>query len=70
MNWDDPTARLALIERVGVDEYNRQMRDHIAQRGAIYTVSTRFGLLYAVKDTKQAFSTREQAEAYLKGVGA
>lgn len=33
MNWDDPAARLALIERVGPDEYARQMREY--QDGSI-----------------------------------
>jgi len=65
MNWDDPEARLRLLESVGVEEYNRQMALHIADRGPIYTVPSRFGTLHAVNGTKMAFSTRAQAEAYL-----
>jgi hypothetical protein len=29
IDWDDPEQRLALIERVGVDEYNKQMLAHL-----------------------------------------
>jgi hypothetical protein len=65
MNWDDPEARLRLIESVGVEEYNRQMAEHIAARGPIYTVASRFGMLHAVNGTNKAFFTRAQAEAYL-----
>ena len=63
MNWDDPTARLALIERVGTTEYNRLITEHI-QRRLIRPVSTRFGTLYAVRGTTMAFSTEAEAEKY------
>jgi hypothetical protein len=65
MNWDDPSARLRLLESVGAEEYNRQMALHIADRGAIYPVASRWGTLYAVNGTDKAFSTRAQAEEYL-----
>jgi len=65
LNWDSPEARLALIESVGHEEYNRRIQAHINSRPDIYPVNTRFGLLYAVKGTKVAFSTRKQAEDYL-----
>lgn len=65
INWDDASARLALIERVGHEEYNRLIRAHIDARGPIHTVSTRFGTLHAVSGTDKAFSTRKQAEEYL-----
>jgi hypothetical protein len=65
MNWDSPEARLALIESVGHEEYNRRLQEHLGSRPDIYPVNTRFGLLYAVKGTTAAFSTRKQAENYL-----
>jgi hypothetical protein len=68
MNWDDPSARLALIESVGHEEYNRRIRAHIDARPSIYTVQTRFGLLFAVKGTKMAFSTKPEAEKYLASI--
>lgn len=69
MNWDDPAERLALVERVGVEAYNKAMRERIAARPPIYTVCTQFGVLFAVKGTKMAFSTRAQAEAFLAKEG-
>lgn len=29
MDWDNPAQRAALIERVGIEEYNRQFEQHI-----------------------------------------
>jgi len=67
MNWDDPAARGELIERVGIDEYNRQMKAHQDALPEIYPVSTgKFGTVYAVKDTDRAFYTRKDAEAFLR----
>jgi hypothetical protein len=71
MNWDSPTERLALIERVGIDEYNRlheenEMRNTIGyqNRRAIVQVHTQFGRLFRVGDTGRAFSTYTQACDY------
>lgn len=73
INWDNPAARLALIERVGTAEYNRLMAEYreksiVARTGghAIRPVSTRYGRLFAVGDTGRAFSTMAEAEEYAK----
>ena len=73
MDWNDPAARAALIESVGIEEYNRQLRDHMDESTvatvngrAIRPVNTRFGLLYAVQGTNFAFDTPEAAENFAK----
>jgi hypothetical protein len=69
MNWNDPVERLALIESVGVAEYNLRLSNHHESLESIYPVWTRFGQLFAVKDTKMAFSTQAQALAHLASIG-
>lgn len=71
INWDDPEARLALIESVGVAEYNRQAEAHrtnstieTVNGHRIRPVSSRFGRLFMVGDTGTAFATLEQARAF------
>ena len=71
MNWDDPAERLALIERVGIEEYNRQTREHleasiVSRVGghAIRPVGSRFGKLFAVGDTGKAFANQAAAEQF------
>ena len=64
MNWDSPEERFALIERVGIEEYNRQITAHLNALPSIYPVQSRFGTLWAVKGTTSAFSTREAAEQF------
>jgi hypothetical protein len=64
INWDDPEARLALVERIGVEAYNRAFGDYVA-RNPIRAVSSRYGTLYLVSGTGKAFATREEAEEYL-----
>lgn len=71
MNWDDPAERLALAERVGHDEYNRQLREHLAATVVsrvgghdIRPVNTRFGQLFHVGKTESAFRTQDEAEQY------
>ena len=75
MDWNDPAARARLIESVGIEEYNRQFEAHRARSviatvngHAIRPVQSRFGRLFAVGDTGRAFSTRDQAEAYARGI--
>ena len=71
MNWNDPEQRLALIERVGSDEYSRLHREEM-QRQTIRTVngyplryvSTRFGRLVAVDGTGRAFRKLDEAVAF------
>lgn len=69
MNWDDPAERAALIERVGVTEYNRMVAQH-RKDSVVVTVngyeirqvdSPRFGRLFAVGKTGSAFTTQAQA---------
>jgi hypothetical protein len=71
MNWDDPTERLALIERVGVSEYNRLLREYIAASTCctvnghdIRPVFCRFGRLFLVGDTGKAFATLDEARKF------
>ena len=73
MNWDNPSERLALIQRVGPDEYNRAFAEHmeastVATVGGhgIRTVNSSFGKLYAVGATGRAFYTQQDAEEYAK----
>ena len=76
IDWDDPSARCALIEKVGIDEYNRLVTKHIKDSiievvngRSIRPINTRFGRLFAVSEphsgaSTQAFSTLERARAY------
>lgn len=74
INWDDPAARLALIEQVGAAEYNRLHQEHRDQSvletvngHAIRPTNTRFGRLFMVGDTGKAFATIEEARAFAQG---
>jgi hypothetical protein len=42
MNWDDPAERLALIERVGADEYNRLFKEH--RRSSVVATVNGYGI--------------------------
>jgi hypothetical protein len=71
MDWDDPGARLNLIEAVGPDEYNRRIRQHHADSTVatvngyrIRPVGSRFGRLFMVEGPGRAYRTQEEAEAY------
>ena len=71
MNWDDPSARHRLIERVGIDEYERQFAAHLAASTvatvnghAIRPVGSRFGQLFAVGATGKAYKSLEDAKAF------
>jgi hypothetical protein len=73
MNWDDPTERFALIERVGHEEYNRLFAEHqkasviaTVAGHAIRPVGSRFGRLFAVGGTDRAFATQREAEQYAR----
>lgn len=74
MNWNDPASRHELLERVGVEEYEKQRQAHVATTlvstvngYAIRTVESRFGTLYAVEGTASAFSKQSEAEDFAKG---
>jgi hypothetical protein len=71
MDWNNPEARLALLERVGANEYNRlhsekmeaDMVETVNGR-AIHKVQSAFGQLFAVGATNRAFKTVEEARAF------
>lgn len=69
MNWDDPAARAALIERVGIDRYNAMHREHVARstlvsvKGyAIRPVSGRFGRIFMIDGTGTGYATLDAAK--------
>ena len=71
MNWDDPVARLRLVEQVGHEEYNRRMREHqqslvmeVRNGYQLAPVNTRFGRLVQVRGANKAYATIEQARDY------
>jgi hypothetical protein len=75
-NWDDPASRLALIEAVGADEYNRLLAEH-HRRQTVTTVNghairainePRFGFLFIVEGTNRAFGSRNEAEAFARSL--
>jgi hypothetical protein len=66
INWDDPAARLALIERVGHEEYSRLIGEHFRKQTitvvngyGIRKINTRFGQLFMVDGSpdQRAYST-------------
>tara|TARA_R110000868_G_scaffold145660_2_gene365988 strand:- start:2102 stop:2338 length:237 start_codon:yes stop_codon:yes gene_type:complete len=71
MNWNSPEERLALVERVGVKEYNKQHRQNMEwsvletiNGHSIRQVATRFGRLFSVGATGKAFQTFEAARLF------
>lgn len=75
MNWNDPAQRLALIEAVGPEEYNRRHQAHL-DRSTIETVNgyplrsvdTTWGTLYLVEGTRMAFETLRQARQHARSI--
>lgn len=70
-DWSNPESRAALLERVGVTEYNRLHGEHLknslvttAGGHEIRAVSSQFGKLYHVGKTPAAFAKLEDAEAF------
>ena len=73
MNWNDPEARLHLLQTVGPDEYNRRNAEHLAKSveqhvngHVIRRVGSRFGQLFAVGDTGRAFLNINDAIGFAK----
>jgi hypothetical protein len=64
INWHDPETRLALIERVGTEEYSRLMLEY-KKANPIQVVPSRYGVVYWVTEAQVGFSTREEAEKCL-----
>lgn len=75
MNWNDPAARLALIESVGIEAYNARMLEQI-EKSVIETVAghrirvvySRWGDVHMVGDTGKGFSTLQQAREFARAV--
>jgi hypothetical protein len=70
-NWNDPASRLALLESVGIDEYNRRMQQHIDDSTVaviaghcIRTQQTQWALVYTVGDS--GFATLDEAMRFAK----
>jgi hypothetical protein len=78
MDWDDPAARAALIDRVGPDEYHRQQREwwdrstvETVNGYPIRTVGSRFGRLFAIVENgvaATAYQTLEGAREHANGL--
>jgi hypothetical protein len=81
IDWNDPEARFALIQRVGVTEYCRLQHEHrdrlMDQAGStvvtvngrvIKQVQTRLGRVFAVAGTDGAFANLEDAQAYARSL--
>ena len=76
MNWDDPVERFHLIERVGVNEYNRLHAVHmvdsvvdIINGHSIRSVQSRFGRIFVVDGTNAGSATIEGAREIARKAG-
>jgi hypothetical protein len=74
IDWDDPAARAALIERVGIEQYNALFEEHV-QQSTVSTVaghairpivSVQSGRIFMVGDTCTGFPTLAEAEAFAR----
>jgi hypothetical protein len=71
IDWSDPAARLALIERIGPEAYNAALAEHqrastvatVKGRG-IRPIASRWGRLFMIEGTGLAFDTLAEAEEY------
>jgi hypothetical protein len=73
IDWDNPEARLAMLEDVGAQEYTRRFLEHrlrsvvaVINGYPIWPVKTRYGRLFAVGGTTRAFTTLAQAKAWAR----
>ena len=73
MNWNDPADRLALVERIGIEEYNKAFEEYVKQTTVVTVgghiirpVGTRFGRLFQVGKTGKAFTKLCDAEKYAR----
>jgi hypothetical protein len=73
MNWDDPSARAALIERVGPKVYGEMLTEHrrasvvaTVNGYSIRPVMSRFGRLFHIDSANVAFHTLPEAEAHAR----
>lgn len=74
MNWGDPEARLALLEAVGPEEYNRQFQQHrrrtvveVVNGRAIRAIQTRFGRIYMVDEVERGSASIQGARKIARG---
>jgi hypothetical protein len=70
-NWNDPVDRARLIEEIGPAAYEKAHAYHhkttiIATIGghSVYPVQSRFGTLFVVGYTGNAFSTLDKAKSF------
>lgn len=77
IDWDDPAARGALIERVGAAEYERALRAHVRASTVavvngyrIRAVGSRFGRLFQVDGGEpiRAFATVPEADGHARSL--
>ena len=75
MDWNNPEDRAALADRVGPTAYNAAHAAHVAATTVetvngygIRPVSTRFGRLFAVDGTADAYTTLEAARTHAAGL--
>jgi predicted flavoprotein YhiN len=73
IDWGNPSERAALVERIGLEAYNKAFKEHqkdstVSTVGGhdIQTVKTQFGKLFAVSETNMAFKTLKEAEEYAR----
>ncbi len=73
MNWDSPEERLALLERIGADAYNRALAEHelastieTVNGYHLRAVNSRFGPLVAVAGTGHSFADIERARDFAR----
>jgi hypothetical protein len=71
IDWDDPAARGALVERIGAEAHHAALLEHqkrtavtIVNGHAIRPVRTRFGRLFSVGSTGKAFATLAEATRF------
>ena len=68
---DKPEDRLAFIDRFGIPAYNQAMKDKLEKDVVanengypIRSISTRFGRLYSVDNTGNAYKSLDDAKRY------
>jgi hypothetical protein len=73
MNWNDPKERGALIESVGVHEYQKQLEQHwrdstetTVNGWPIRRVTSRFGIIYCVSE--KGFAKLSEAVRYAQNL--
>lgn len=75
IDWNDPAARLKLLEEVGPKAYNTAIEAWFAEctleicNGyALREVASHFGKIISVDGTRQAFRDLERARSFARGL--